>query len=77
MLNTYVIYADLPPTVKGMLVRTFDEEECYTVVINSRLNAEQRLAAYKHELEHYRARDFEAANASVDGIEYARHAQEV
>ena len=73
MLNTYVIYADLPPTVKGMLVRTFDGEECYTVVINSRLNTEQRLAAYKHELEHYRARDFEAVDTPVDDIECVRH----
>jgi len=73
MLNTYVIYADLPLTVKGMLVRTFDEEECFNVVINSRLNAEQRLAAYMHELEHYKAKDFEAVDASVDYVEYVRH----
>ena len=73
MLNTYVIYADLPVTVKGMLVRTFDEEECYTVVINSRLNTEQQRMAYEHELEHIKHRDFDDADKSVDEIEYMRH----
>lgn len=73
MLNKYVMYADLPGTVKGMLVRTFDEEECYTIVINSRLNAEQRLEAYRHELQHLKEKDFDSPDISVNEIEYARH----
>ena len=73
MLNKYVMYADLPGTVKGMLVRTFDEEECYTIVINSKLNAEQRLEAYRHELQHLMENDFDSTDMSVDEIEHARH----
>lgn len=72
-----VIYADLPPRIKGMLVKTFDEDECYTVVLNSRLNVEQQRAAYEHEMRHMRARDFDETSKSVDEIEYIRHVQEV
>lgn len=68
-----VIYADLPPRIKGMLVKTFDEEECYTVVINSQLNIEQQRAAYKHEVKHMKARDFDEIDKSVDEIEWVRH----
>lgn len=73
MLNTEVVYADLPPHVKGMLVRMFDEEDYYTIVINSNLNIEQQREAYEHEVRHYRARDFEQTDKSVDEIECIRH----
>ena len=73
MNEVRVIYADLPPRIKGMLVKTFDEEECYTVVLNSRLNIEQQREAYEHELKHMRARDFDQTDKSVDEIEYIRH----
>lgn len=73
MNEVRVIYADLPPRIKGMLVKTFDEEECYTVVLNSRLNYEQQRAAYEHELKHMKARDFDEVDRSVDEIEYVRH----
>lgn len=73
MNEVNVIYADLPPRIKGMLVKTFDEEECYTVVINSRLNIEQQRAAYEHEVKHMRARDFDETDKTVDEIEYIRH----
>lgn len=73
MNEVNVIYCDLPPRVKGMLVKTFDGDECYTVVINSRLNAEQQRAAYEHEVKHLKARDFDEVDKSVDEIEYVRH----
>ena len=73
MNEVKVIYADLPPRIKGMLVKTFDEDECYTVVLNSRLNIEQQREAYEHELKHMRARDFDDTDKSVDEIEYVRH----
>lgn len=73
MSEVRVIYANLPPRIKGMLVKTFDEEECYTVVINVNLNIEQQRAAYEHELRHMRARDFDEVDKSVDEIEYVRH----
>ena len=73
MNEVRVIYADLPPRIKGMLVKTFDEEECYTVVLNSRLNIEQQRETYEHELKHMKARDFDETDKSVDEIEYVRH----
>lgn len=73
MNEVNVIYCDLPPRVKGMLVKTFDEEERYTVVINSRLNVEQQRAAYEHEVKHLKAKDFDETSKSVDEIEYVRH----
>lgn len=73
MLNEKVIFADLPLTVKGAIVRSFDGEEYCTIVINSRLNAEQQRAAYYHELLHYDGGDFDAVEKSVDHVEYVRH----
>ena len=75
MNETRVIFCDLPPTVKGMLVRTFDGDECYTVVINSRLNLEQQRATYEHELKHMRVRDFDEVDKSADEIELIRHCE--
>lgn len=73
MDNINVIYCDLPPKVKGMVVKTFDEEECYTIVLNSRLSAEQNRETYEHEMKHLKARDFDEIGRSVDEIEYVRH----
>lgn len=73
MLNTEVVYANLPPHIKGVLVRMFDEEDYYTIVINSNLNIEQQREAYEHEVRHYRAKDFEQTDKSVDEIECIRH----
>lgn len=75
MLNTYMLYMDLPLSVKGMIVKMFDEnggEDYATVVINSRLNLEQQIEARNHELRHYYAGDFDRLD-SVSDIEWARH----
>lgn len=59
MKNIRVVYADLPCTCKGMVVRMFDDGEDYdTVVLNSRLNWEQNVETYKHELWHIEHDDF-------------------
>ena len=73
MNEVRVIYADLPPRIKGMLVKTFDEEDYYTVVLNSRLSAEQNMKTYEHEMKHLKAKDFDQVEKSVDEIEYVRH----
>lgn len=73
MNEVRVIYADLPPRIKGMLVKTFDEEECYTIVINSQLNAEQQREAYEHEVKHMKARDFDEVDKTADQVEMVRH----
>lgn len=73
MDNVNVIYCDLPPKVKGMVVKTFDEEDCYTIVLNSRLSAEQNRETYEHEMKHLREKDFEKEGLSVGEIEWQRH----
>lgn len=73
MINTTAILADLPESIKGMVVRSFDGEECYTIIINSKLSAEQQRAAYYHELTHVKAKDFDQLDKSVDHVEYVRH----
>ena len=73
MDDVRVIYADLPPHVKGMLVKTFDEEDYYTIVLNSNLNIEQQRETYEHEIKHMKAKDFDEVEKSVDEIEYMRH----
>ena len=73
MNKVKVIYADLPPRIPGMLVKTFDEEDYYTVVLNSRLSVEQQRATYEHEVKHITERDFDAEDAEVDRIERLRH----
>lgn len=74
MLNAEVVFADLPPRVKGMLVKMFDDgEDYFTIVINSSLNAEQQREAYEHEVKHYKAKDFDRINNSVGEIEYLTH----
>ena len=74
MFNANVVYADLPPHMKGMLVKTFDGiEEFYTVVINSCLNNEQQIEAYRHEMKHVGERDFDILAGTADAIEMVRH----
>ena len=73
MFNPTVIFVDLPPAIKGMTVKTFDEEDCFTVVINSKLNFEQQREAYLHELKHMYSRDFDKIDQNVDEIEMIRH----
>ena len=70
-----VIFVDLPPRIKGMIVKMFDYEtgeDYYTIVINARLNHEQRQETFLHELRHLQEGDFEAV-CYVDVLEFKRH----
>ena len=70
-----VIFVDLPPTVKGMIVKMFDYEygdDTYTIVINACLNYEQQQEAFLHELRHMQEGDFDTVR-SVNVLEYERH----
>jgi len=61
-----VKFLDLPCRIKA--VSTKNEDETYTVVINSKLNHEQQLESYKHEITHIVNEDF--VKEDVDSIEY-------
>lgn len=47
---------DLPVTIKGMTVK--DSEGDYNIYLNARLGAEDRVKAFRHELEHIKNGDF-------------------
>jgi hypothetical protein len=65
---------DLPCRVKA--TSTINEDGSYTIVINSKLNIEQQLEGYLHELHHIDNNDFysedvseiEICNHKLDGV---------
>ena len=63
-----VIYADLPPKVKGFTVL---KEGYYTIVLNQNLTREQNKVTYLHEMGHIENRDFEKTN--IQDIESLAH----
>ena len=67
MLN--IKYLDLPGTVKA--VSTKNEDDSYTVILNSKLNYEQNISSYKHEISHIDNDDF--CKECADSIEYNAH----
>ena len=68
--NVNVILQDLPTTVRGFCIESPDGY--HTIVLNARLNREQNVKSYEHELEHIRRDDFHASE-SVDQIELRAH----
>ena len=70
-LDVNIIYADMPATIPGYSISNPDMS--YTVVINSRLNHEQQLKAYYHEMQHINSGDYDR-KTSVDVIECYAHA---
>lgn len=63
---------DLPSTIRAFVVRSFDDDAYYTVVLNARMNAEQQKQAYQHEIDHIYSGDFISC-APPDLIESVRH----
>lgn len=69
-INCRVVLQDLPTTVRSFCVESPDGY--HTIVLNARLNREQNMKSYEHELEHIRRDDFHAPE-SVDQIELRAH----
>ena len=59
MIN--VQFLDLPCRVKAVSIK--NEDQSYTVILNSKLNQEQQLQSYKHELIHIINYDFDKEDA--------------
>lgn len=66
-INAWLI--DMPTKIKGLTSK--NEDDSYTVLINSRLNYEQRMKAYAHELMHIKNGDFDMFD--VQEIEIISH----
>lgn len=64
-----VRFLQLPCRVKAFTTK--NEDDSYTIILNSRLNYEQQLKSYKHELDHIQNNDFDKED--VDVIEYYAH----
>ena len=70
MLEYRVLMADLPTTVRGYVIQTFDGFS--TIVLNARLNIWQNRKSFKHEIDHIIHDDF-YAEESAAVIESIRH----
>lgn len=68
-VNVYL--ADMPATIPAYSVSNPDFS--YTIVLNSRLNYEQQLKAYHHEMLHIENGDYHKS-CTVDIIECYAHA---
>ena len=67
------ILQDMPPTVKGLTVKTCDDNgDNYTIILNAALSYDLQRAAYMHELQHIKNNDF-YADASAQLIEWSAH----
>lgn len=64
-----IILKDLPCTIKALTIK--NDDETYTIFVNSRLNYEQQHKSFQHELQHIQNCDFE--KVCVDKIEYNAH----
>lgn len=71
--DVFVKYYDMPPRIKSFVRANPDGS--YTIVINSRLSIESRLARYEHELRHIQGGDFDYdKDDSVQLLEARAHA---
>lgn len=66
----FVKMVDLPVSVKAFVHR--NDDDSYTIILNSRLCREQNVSSYLHELQHIDNADLESFE-TADSIEYKRH----
>ena len=71
MINVELL--QLPCKVKALSLK--NEDDSYTIVLNSRLNAEQQRESFRHEIGHIRNDDFDTGGSQggIDKIEYFAH----
>ena len=66
----FVKMIDLPVTVKAFVHR--NDDDSYTIILNSRLCREQNVRSYLHELQHIDNADL-GSFETADSLEYKRH----
>lgn len=68
------IYMNMPVSIKGFVIKCFDDgEDYYTVVLNPAYNWEQQRDTYEHEIRHIECGDLEGF-CDADMVEMLRHA---
>lgn len=73
MHDINIVLMDNPFGIKGSVNK--NDDGSYTVIINSKLNAEQQREVYLHEVEHIENGDFDKTD--VDIIEHDAHKMEI
>lgn len=68
-----VRYVDLPTTINGYTVQTFDGYT--TIILNARCSHAKNVETYLHELVHIDSGDFDSS-APTDLIEYLAHKED-
>lgn len=63
----------LPVAIRGLTIRTTDNEDYYCILLNGKLGRNALIMAYDHEMEHIDNNDFDSMY-SADEIEAIRHA---
>lgn len=66
---------DMPTGIKGFVRHNNDDS--YTIVINSRLSYDIQRECYKHEMAHLQQGDFDHQELDVDDIEVEAHGREL
>lgn len=70
MSEVFCYYVDMPYTVRGLSV--INPDGSLTIYINTKLNREQQLKAYIHEIKHLKNDDF-YNTANIQEIELCNH----
>ena len=70
-ITTNVLNPKMPPTIKAYTVNNNDDS--FTIVLNSRLNREQHLKSYHHELTHIENGDYDRQCKDINMIEIYAH----
>lgn len=70
-----VVFRDIPCDIGGYTVESIEDGDYfYTVIINAKLSAERQRAAYLHEIDHIKERDFEKVRElGVSIVEHNTH----
>ena len=73
MERVRILLMQLPATIRGFTVYSFDEGEMYyTIIINTALNTIMQTQTYIHEVDHIKNNDFDKV-ISVQELESIRH----
>ncbi|MGE4272104.1 MAG: hypothetical protein AB7E31_04440 [Desulfitobacterium sp.] len=65
-----VNFLELPCRIKAVSLK--NDDDSYTVILNSKLSAEQQKDSFQHELDHIENDDF-CTDSDVDEIEHLAH----
>ena len=69
MIDVFIVFADLPCSIRGFTKKCIDG---YTVVLNARMSREQNIKTYDHEIDHIKNGHLDK-ELNIQEIEYIAH----